>query len=114
MRYAFAEHKMSLARGQPDVLLAVNPSVNLEVDPKGKTVTWWDPVYQRAFVVKRVVRDDPDRLVFVDSLDRKLTLTPLDLKTYRATVKPELPGGRDFRTEDEMLHFFTRTVWGLP
>lgn len=114
MNYDFAKHRMSLASGSPDVLLAVAPTINLEVDPKGKTVTWWDPIYQRAFTIKKIVTDEPDDLVFVDTLGRKLRLTPLDLESYREIVKPEIPGGQDFETPAELEHFFTRTIWDLP
>ncbi len=112
MNYEFQKHIMSIADGPKDTYALIAASPFYEEDTR--RVTWWDPLHQRAFVIKNVVADTPDKLTFVDLNGRKFTLRPMTLATYREKVKPQIgPDARDFKTLDELVTFYTRTVWGI-
>ena len=109
MRYEFVKHQLSVVSAPPDAgaLIAVNAM------PDEGMISWWDPLHQRMFALKQIERDVPDRLEFIDKKDRRFTLTPMTLAAYYKQVLPHMPAGRRFTSHNEMLTFFTRTVWGL-
>ena len=105
--FDWRRHQVCLAEGPADshVLLAIRPERLADVGGDGETVTWDDGDHSRAFELKRVLDDEPDRFRFEDDRGRRFTLTPLTAGRYADRVRDEV-GGPELPTDEAVRDFY--------
>ncbi len=105
--FDWRRHPVCLAEGPADsyVLLAIRPERLADVGGDGETVTWDDGDHSRAFELKRVLDDVPDRFRFEDDRGRRFTLTPLTAEVYAQRVRAAV-GGPDISTDEAVRDFY--------
>ena len=113
MPYLWKDHVVSVATGPEGlgVLIAVRPErLPIEDDagtPTGREmIVWFDADHQRAFELKSVECDEPDRFAFTDARERRFELRPMTVDRYNREVKPRIPDARDFEDEAGLRRFF--------
>lgn len=110
LSYKFDAHELSFVAGPKGLGLSV--AVSPRYNEEEKLLTFFQPVHrQRAFVIKRVIKDEPDRLTFVDSDGRKITLRAMTLKLYREKVQPVVTDAKAFRSKSELIKHYTKTLF---
>jgi hypothetical protein len=110
MNYDFDAHPVSYVTGDaPGLLIAVEPYL-VEQPGEPDVIRWRDPLNSRAFQLAKVTTDQKAKLVFSDRLGRKITLVPMTLKIYMDKVAPKLGRAWVFRTQDQMVGWFTEGV----
>jgi hypothetical protein len=102
--FDFERHKLCLAEGPEDanVLLALFPQARNE----DSACTWMDGDHERGFQIRKLLRNEPDRLEFEDFLGRRFSLRPLTVELYRQRVRKKLLGGPAVRSQAELEEFF--------
>lgn len=109
LKYDTRKHTLSIATGPVEVLIAVNPRYE-KIDGQ-ETMSWWDPINQRMFDIKKVTANEKDLFAWSDGPRRKFSLMPMTLEVYRETVVPEIPDARAFDTHVDLVKWFTKGIW---
>jgi hypothetical protein len=78
---------------------------------EGEDIIYWDDMtHQRAFEVKRVLRNEPDVFEFEDTRGRRFALRPLTVTKY-ADLKSQLNSPPNLRTDAQLRkHFLKDTL----
>jgi hypothetical protein len=119
MAYDWKKHSLSYVKGpaKAGALIAVRPERLPVLEGKkqvGEVIAWFDHDHRRVFDLKKVVRDDVAVFEFVDTMDRRFTLRPMDLDAYNKHVRPEIPDARGFKSEADLRRFFMKEVYRQP
>jgi hypothetical protein len=78
-------------------------------DKASSRITWLMPGgRQRAYSIKRVLEETDTELTFLDSQNRRFTLTPLTPSRYNAEIRS--PRDRELGTDAELLEAFTQSL----
>ena len=83
--------------------------VGLNVVHDGTVISWQDTTKERRMAMEQILSDNPNDFCFKatdSSGGNTYRFTPLDLETYRLTVKPQLFNAGDFTDVDAMNKAF--------
>ena len=83
--------------------------VGINVVRSGQVISWHDTTKERVMIAETIISNDPNDFQFqtpADSGANTYRFTPLDLATYRLSVKSHIASAPDFADDAAMIRAF--------
>lgn len=109
MAFDFRANELCVISGEDSGLVARLPKRIRE--DKEDLIVYIDMTHERAFPIKRVLRDEDNLFSFESEDGRRFELRPLTMERYEKQIRPKLIGDPKLKTEADLRqHFLVKTI----